>query len=817
MREIQELIAAARDGSTRAAGRLLTLVESARRGEVLAALGRSTARVVGITGPPGAGKSTTIAALVGAYRQQGHRVAVLAVDPSSPYSGGALLGDRIRMAAHINDAGVLIRSVASRGHVGGLAAAVPAAIRVLAELGYHVVLLETVGVGQSEIEIAAVADPTVVILNPGAGDAVQAAKAGLLEVADIVVVNKADREGADQTVRDLRAETDAPILSLVAAHGEGVTGLVEAIDAHYRADTPSRRTARARAQILSLAQTKLRAHPDLDRLASAVSVGDYDAYTAADLLLSGAQPNPAAEATPAQLTPGWHAAHTPDRPAVVMGSSGAVVTYRELEERSTRFARALRSRGLRVGDHVAILMENSPAFIEVAWAAQRSGLYYTAINRHLRAGEVQYVLDDCGAAALVTSDAMADVVSSLDLSRIGVRVSAGAALAGFEGYEDVVAAESSAPLDDECEGREMLYSSGTTGRPKGVRKPLPGTPLGDPAAPPVQIARDLLGADVGNDRAQDVVYLSPAPLYHSAPLVFTMSWQRRGATVVVMEKFDPRECLELIQRYRVTHAQFVPTMFVRMLRLSDAERSQYDLSSLRNVIHAAAPCPVSVKRQMLDWWGPIIYEYYSGTEDIGAAFISPREWLDHPGSVGRPLVECHIVGPEDEDVDAGQVGVVYFAGGRSFEYHNDPDKTASAANAKGWRTLGDMGYLDADGYLYLTDRQANMIISGGVNIYPQEAENVLAGHPAVADVAVFGVPDAEMGEAVKAVVQLADSAADGDDLEAELIAYCRSELATYKCPRTVDFVDELPRDPNGKLYKRLLRERYWQGHESRVI
>ncbi len=807
MRDIQELIAAARDGSTRAAGRLLSLVESARRGEVLAALGSSTARVVGITGPPGAGKSTTIAALVGAYRQGGLRVAVLAVDPSSPYSGGALLGDRIRMAAHINDPGVLIRSVATRGHLGGLAAAVPAAIRVLAELGYDVVLLETVGVGQSEIEIAAVADPTVVILNPGAGDAVQAAKAGLLEVADIVVVNKADREGADQTVRDLRAETDAPILSLVAAQGEGVSELVEAIDAHYRADTPARRTARARAQILSLAQTKLRAHPDLDRLAATVAEGEHDAYTAADLLLGAAEP------APAEMAPGWHAARTPDRPAIVMGSSGTVVTYRELEERSTRLARALRSRGLRVGDHIAILMDNSPAFVETAWAAQRSGLYYTAINRHLKAAEVQYILDDCGAAALVTSSAMADVVASLNFSGIPVRVSAGGDLAGFERYPEVLAAESAAPLDDECEGREMLYSSGTTGRPKGVRKPLPGTPLGDPAAPPVQIARGLLGGTAQDD----VVYLSPAPLYHSAPLVFTMSWQRLGATVVVMEKFDPHECLELIQRYRVTHAQFVPTMFIRMLRLPEAERSGYDVSSLRNVIHSAAPCPVSVKRQMLDWWGPIIDEYYSGTEDVGSTFISAQEWLAHPGSVGRPVEECHIVGEDGEELGTGEVGVVYFAGGRSFEYHNDPDKTAAAANAKGWRTVGDMGYLDEDGYLYLTDRQANMIISGGVNIYPQEAENVLAGHPAVADVAVFGVPDAEMGEAVKAVVQTADSVAGSDDLEAELLAYCRSELAKYKCPRTVDFVDQLPRDPNGKLYKRLLRDRYWQGHESRVI
>ncbi len=807
MRDIQELIAAARDGSTRAAGRLLSLVESARRDEVLAALGRSTARVIGITGPPGAGKSTTIAALVTAYREHALRVAVLAVDPSSPYSGGALLGDRIRMAAHINDPGVLIRSIATRGHLGGLAAAVPAAIRLLAELGYDVVLLETVGVGQSEIEIAAVADPTVVILNPGAGDAVQAAKAGLLEVADIVVVNKADREGAERTIRDLRAETDAPILPLVAAQNEGVPHLVETIDAHYRNDTPARRAARARAQILSLAQTRLRAHPELDRLAATVAEGRHDAYTAADLLLGDGTPKPA------EMTPGWHAAHSPDRAAIVMGSSGEVVTYRELEERSTRFARALRSRGLLVGDHIAILMENSPAFLEVAWAAQRSGLYYTAINRHLRAGEVQYVLDDCGATALVTTDAMIDVVAGLDLTKIPVRIASGADMSGFERYEEVLSAESAAPLDDECEGREMLYSSGTTGRPKGVRKPLPGTALGDPTAAPVQIARALAGAGAG----QDAVYLCPAPLYHSAPLVYSMSWQRLGATVVVMEKFDPAQCLELIERYRVTHAQFVPTMFIRMLRIPETDRTRFDLSSLRGVTHAAAPCPISVKRQMIDWWGPIIDEYYSGTEDIGSTFISAQEWLAHPGSVGKPLQECHIVGADGEELPSGHAGVVYFGGGRSFEYHNDPDKTASVTNADGWRTLGDVGYLDEDGYLYLTDRAANMIISGGVNIYPQEAENVLARHPAVVDVAVFGVPDDEMGEAVKAVVQPADSAVPGDELEAELIAYCRCELATYKCPCSVEFIDELPRDPNGKLYKRLLRDRYWEGHESRVI
>ena len=286
---IADLIARARNGSQRAAGRLLSLVEGERRDEVMASIGPSSVRagpVIGITGPPGAGKSTTIAALVGAYRERGCRVAVLAVDPSSPFSGGALLGDRIRMAAHINDSDVLIRSVATRGHLGGLAAAVPAAIRLLGAIGYDVILLETVGVGQSEIEIAAVADPTVVILNPGAGDAVQAAKAGVLEVADIVAVNKADRDGAEQTVRDLRAETKAPIVSLVAARGEGVADLVAAIDDHHRTDSRARRVARARAQILSLAQTRLRTHPDLDRLAEAVADGHHDPYTAAERLLS---------------------------------------------------------------------------------------------------------------------------------------------------------------------------------------------------------------------------------------------------------------------------------------------------------------------------------------------------------------------------------------------------------------------------------------------------------------------------------------------------------------------------------------------------
>ncbi|OCB28855.1 acyl-CoA synthetase [Mycobacterium malmoense] len=513
------------------------------------------------------------------------------------------------------------------------------------------------------------------------------------------------------------------------------------------------------------------------------------------------------------MAPSWHAACAPDRPAIVMASSGVAVTYAQLDERSRKLANALRSRGLDIGDHLAILMGNSHVFLEVAWAAQRAGLYYTPINNHLRPGEVQYVLDDCGASALVASGDLGDVIARLDTSRIPVRISAGGNLDGFERYDDVVAAQPAACVDDECEGREMLYSSGTTGRPKGVRKPLPETIFGDPSSVVAQIAGGLTGGSSDGD----AVYLCPAPLYHSAPLVGSMSWHRAGGTVVLMEKFDPRECLGLIERYRITDAQFVPTMFVRMLRLPRAERERYDVSSLRRVLHTAAPCPVAVKRQMLDWWGLIIDEYYSGTEDLGATYISAREWLAHPGSVGRPLDDCHIVGPDGEELPRGRVGVVYFAGGRRFEYHGDLGKTASVTRENGWRTLGDMGYLDADGYLYLTDRVAHMIISGGVNIYPQEIENVLLAHPLVADVAVIGVPDGDMGEAVKAVVQLADCASPSAGLAAQLVDYCRPELATYKCPRTVDFVDKLPRDPNGKLYKRLLRDRYWTGHESRVI
>jgi acyl-CoA synthetase (AMP-forming)/AMP-acid ligase II len=392
-----------------------------------------------------------------------------------------------------------------------------------------------------------------------------------------------------------------------------------------------------------------------------------------------------------------------------------------------------------------------------------------------------------------------------------VRLLLGAQHDGWERYESVVDAQPSTPIRDEMEGDFLLYSSGTTGRPKGIKRALALAPMGQgpPAAVPFLQALGFASGDV---------YLCPAPLYHAAPLAWSMAAHRLGGTVVVMERFDPAECLALIERYHVTHAQFVPTMFVRMLKLDPAVRAKYDVASLRCAIHASAPCPVRVKHAMIDWWGPILEEYYSGTEGMGATTISSAEWLAHPGSVGRPSgFVVHIVGDDDNELPPLATGRVFFESDRHFEYLHDPEKTASVRDAHGWRTLGDVGYLDADGYLYLTDRATFMIVSGGVNIYPQEIEDLLIGHPAVHEVAVFGVPNEEFGEEVKAVVQTADHADPGPDLERTLIEFCRDNLAHYKAPRSIDFVTDLPRDPNGKLYKRHLRERYWGDRTSRIM
>lgn len=504
------------------------------------------------------------------------------------------------------------------------------------------------------------------------------------------------------------------------------------------------------------------------------------------------------------MHPGVHARERPDARAVVMGGSREVVTFRDLEERSNRLARLLRARGLEAGSHLAVLLENDQHYFEVVWAGLRAGLYVTPINWHLGPDEAGYIVDDCDADAVVTSRAFVELVAKLEpyLEKVRTRLAIGDGVAGFEDYGSAVALHSSAPIPDESEGAYMFYSSGTTGRPKGIKPPLRGLPFGTGSVLEPMLTQ-LYGVD------ETAVYLCPAPLYHAAPIGWSIAMQRLGATVVVMERFNPEQALALIERERVTHAQFVPTHFVRMLKLPADVRARYDLSSLRTVVHAAAPCPVEVKQQMLEWLGPKIYEYYSGSEGAGFCAIGPEEWLAHPGSVGRPMIGIpHVVDEYGDEQQPGQVGLIWFEGPAVFEYHNDPQKTAEAFNDKGWSTLGDVGYVDDDGYVYLTDRVSHMIISGGVNIYPQEIENVLVMHPAVADVGVIGVPDPEMGESVKAVVQPSDPARASDELAGQLIAYCRERLAGFKCPRSVDFLDELPRLPTGKLLKRVLRERY---------
>ncbi len=487
--------------------------------------------------------------------------------------------------------------------------------------------------------------------------------------------------------------------------------------------------------------------------------------------------------------------HAADAAALIV-ADGATVSYGELYARSQRVAALLHDAGLRRGDGVALVLSNRQEFLEITWGCQLSGLYYSAINTHFTADEVAYVVDDSEAKAVFV-DAGGEV-----------RVSVGGDVS--RSYEDALAAAGDPP--PVSDGSEMLYSSGTTGRPKAVRRPLPTDGDGSWAQKVLEMG---LRRRYGMTEAS--VYLSPAPLYHAAGVNYTMAVNRVGAASILMSRFDAEDTLRLIETHRVTHAQFVPTMFVRMLKLPEAVRRAYDVSSLTCVMHAAAPCPVDVKHQMMTWFGPIIHEYYGGTEGFAGSTIDPDEWLAHPGSIGKPFSPVHVVGDDGEELGVGQSGELYFEGGPDFEYFKDPGKTASVSNEHGWRSLGDVGYRDEDGYVYLTDRSTFMIVSGGVNIYPQEAENLLVMHPKLVDAAVFGVPNDEFGEEVKAVVQPCEGVAVGPELEAELIEYCRSHLAAYKCPRTVDFDPELPRDPNGKLYKRRIRERYWQGRTSRIL
>ncbi len=502
------------------------------------------------------------------------------------------------------------------------------------------------------------------------------------------------------------------------------------------------------------------------------------------------------------MHPHVHATATPDTPAIIMAGSGASLSYGEMEARSNRVAHLLRSLGLVRGDTVALMLPNSLDFLPIVWGAQRAGMVFVAMSTKLTEDEAAYILVDSGALALFAHPGLAAVAvpASSHLPR-DARIAVGGDIPDFTPLDAALAPFPETRIADESPGRDMLYSSGTTGRPKGVRGPLPEGALEAPDAL-LGLVSHLYAFGAG------MRYLSPAPLYHAAPLRYCMAAHRFGGTVIVMERFEPEAYLAAIERHRATHSQLVPTMFVRLLKLPHAARTAHDLSSLKVAIHAAAPCPVDVKHAMIDWWGPIIHEYFSATEGAGFTALDSPEWLKRPGSVGRSLLgEIRILG-DDELVPPGQTGRVYFHGGPGFSYHNDEAKTASVQCEHGV-TFGDIGHVDEDGYLFLTDRAAFMIISGGVNIYPQEAENVLTMHPEVADVAVFGVPDAEMGEAVKAVVQPRDMALAGPDLEAALLAFVRSRLSHVKCPKSVDFLAELPRHDTGKLYKRLLKDSYW--------
>ena len=491
----------------------------------------------------------------------------------------------------------------------------------------------------------------------------------------------------------------------------------------------------------------------------------------------------------------------PEHPAVIDAGTGRTLTFDQLDRGSNRVAHLLRRDRVAIGDAVAFLVENVPEYFMLTWGAQRAGAYFVCISTRLTSAEIQHILDDSGAKLLIASATLAPAVA--DVRFAGSRYAFGGDMAGWPRLEEALDAMLDTPIADERAGFDMLYSSGTTGRPKGIKVELPEDRAID--APNV-----LTGICQAFGIGPDTVYLTPAPMYHAAPLRWSMNAQRLGASVVLMDHFDPEATLAAIERYRVTAGQFVPTHFIRMLKLPQEVRSKYDVSSIKLAIHAAAPCPVPVKQAMLDWWGPVIHEYYAGSEGNGITWATPADWLARPGTVGRAISGVlHICDEEGNELPPRSEGLIYFSGGSAFTYHNDPEKTAEATNAHGWTTLGDIGWVDEDGFLFLTDRKSFMIISGGVNIYPQEIENHLIAHPKVADVAVIGGPHAEMGEEVVAVVQPESLDDAGDALAQELGAWCRSALSGVKTPRRFEFREELPRHPTGKLYKRLLRDELW--------
>jgi len=508
------------------------------------------------------------------------------------------------------------------------------------------------------------------------------------------------------------------------------------------------------------------------------------------------------------LHPIAHAASRPNHPAVIMTGSGKQLTYGEMDAQANRFAHLLRARNLGPspdgGDTFAVLLENRLEWYVLNWGSQRLGTMLVPVSTRLTAPEIAYILKDSDAKLLVTSTQFAHVLDTIRAECPGLEI-----LVLDSGQAGDFAAElaqhSPQALADQRAGLTMLYSSGTTGRPKGVKPPPPADP--DPQAPVPLMG--LATMAVGMPADGSMVYLSPAPLYHAAPLGWSSTVHRLGGTVVVMEKFDPEEALKAIETYKVTDSQWVPTHFVRFLKLDPDIRTRYDLSSHKRALHAAAPCPVPIKREMIEWWGPIVNEYYAGSEGNGMTFAGSEAWLAHPGTVGIPIYgKLHVCRPDGSECGPGEDGLIYFENELLPTYHNDAAKTREAMSDQGWMTLGDIGHVDEDGFLFLTDRKSHMIISGGVNIYPQEIENLLVTHEKVMDAAVIGAPCPDLGEKVVAVVQPMDIDAAGPALEEELRDFLAPSLSRIKMPKLFDFRPELPREANGKLYKRELRDEY---------
>lgn len=503
-----------------------------------------------------------------------------------------------------------------------------------------------------------------------------------------------------------------------------------------------------------------------------------------------------------------HAQTRPDQPAVIVAETGQQITFAEMDREANRFAHLLRAHGLKPNEAFATLLENRIEYFPIIWGSQRIGTMMVPISSRLTAPEISYILKDSESKLLITSTYFAEVLEGIrsECPDLTILMMDGE---GEENFADALTAQPTDEPDDQTAGLTMLYSSGTTGKPKGIRPAPPEDPNPQAANPLMGLA--MMGAQMPADGS--MIYLSPAPLYHAAPIGWCTTAQRLGGTVVMMQRFDPEAALQAIETYKITDSQWVPTHFVRMLKLPEDVRTQYDLSSHKRALHAAAPCPVEIKRQMIDWWGPIVNEYYAGSESIGMTMVHAPQWLEYPGTVGKSIFgTLHVCGPDGEELPADEDGLIFYENDRLPQYHNDPDKTQEAMHPKGWMTLGDIGHVNEEGFLFLTDRKSHMIISGGVNIYPQEIENLLVEHPKVMDAAVIGAPDPDLGERVVAVVQPVDMAAaeadGGDALEQELREALDGQLSRVKMPKAFDFRAELPREANGKLYKRELRDEY---------